>query len=306
MFATVRNCPEITLLIVCACALLATNLGTHTKQRRNEVSMKRICKECGKEFELVPDEIKFYKSKNLALPKRCKECRDKNKAEKRSGSRKKTDNKNVNTIKHEFNGTMQKGQNTRQQAADKEIKNNIQQSSGNLDINHNSNNSYKNGSNSDDTSRNSIGNSSRNNNSSSGNNNSTGRKNKFIIAAILFISIIAALSGRHLLVNDTADGDKSSYENSSNSFVYKFRNDTYLTEHFEKHGREFGYTTKEDYLAGANNVISSSDVLHKTEAEDGDDIYYLEDTNEFVVVSTDGYIRTYFKPEDGLDYYNRQ
>ena len=60
------------------------------------------------------------------------------------------------------------------------------------------------------------------------------------------------------------------------------------------------------YLAGANKVVSSSNVLHKTEAEDGDDVYYLEETNEFVIVSTDGYIRTYFKPEDGIDYYNRQ
>ena len=31
-----------------------------------------------------------------------------------------------------------------------------------------------------------------------------------------------------------------------------------------------------------------------------------EETNEFVVVSTDGYIRTYFNPSDGIDYFNRQ
>ena len=37
--------------------------------------MMRVCKECGREFELAPGEIKFYKSKNLALPKRCKDCR---------------------------------------------------------------------------------------------------------------------------------------------------------------------------------------------------------------------------------------
>ena len=64
--------------------------------------------------------------------------------------------------------------------------------------------------------------------------------------------------------------------------------------------------TKEEYLAGANKVISSEDALHKTEAEDGDDVYYLEKSNELVIVSVDGYIRTYFKPSDGIDYYNRQ
>lgn len=88
--------------------------------------------------------------------------------------------------------------------------------------------------------------------------------------------------------------------------TYEFRKDEYLMEHFEKHGHEFGYTTAEEYLEGANRVIASEDVLHKIEAEDGDDVYYLEATNEFVVVSTDGYIRTYFKPNDGIEYFNRQ
>ena len=46
--------------------------------------------------------------------------------------------------------------------------------------------------------------------------------------------------------------------------------------------------------------------LHKTEKEDGDDVYYIEDTNEFVIVSKDGYLRTYFKPDKGKAYYDRQ
>ncbi|MCI8315675.1 MAG: hypothetical protein HFH74_11675 [Lachnospiraceae bacterium] len=86
--------------------------------------------------------------------------------------------------------------------------------------------------------------------------------------------------------------------------AYQFRKARYLTEHFQKHGEEFPYDTEEDYLQGANDVIKNPEALHKLEAEDGDDVYYVEDTNEFVVVSTDGYIRTYFKAT--LDYYNRQ
>lgn len=86
--------------------------------------------------------------------------------------------------------------------------------------------------------------------------------------------------------------------------AYQFRKAWYLTEHFQKHGEEFPYDTEEDYLQGANDVIKNPEALHKLEAEDGDDVYYVEDTNEFVVVSTDGYIRTYFKAT--LDYYNRQ
>ena len=66
------------------------------------------------------------------------------------------------------------------------------------------------------------------------------------------------------------------------------------------------YKSPEKYLKGANRVIADKDTLHAIEAEDGDDVYYLEKTNEFVVVSKDGYIRTYFCPEDGIEYFHRQ
>ena len=40
--------------------------------------MKRICKQCGMEFEITDAEISFYSSKKLALPKRCRDCRNEN------------------------------------------------------------------------------------------------------------------------------------------------------------------------------------------------------------------------------------
>ena len=67
-----------------------------------------------------------------------------------------------------------------------------------------------------------------------------------------------------------------------------------------------GFASAEEYTAAANRVISDPASLHKKEQEDGDDVYYLEKTNDFVIVSTDGYIRTYFRPDDGIDYFNRQ
>lgn len=88
--------------------------------------------------------------------------------------------------------------------------------------------------------------------------------------------------------------------------LYEFRKQQYLDEHFDKHGEEFDYENAQEYLEGANRVINDPNSLYKTEAEDGDYIYYLESTNEFVVLSTDGYIRTYFKPSAGIDYFNRQ
>ena len=90
------------------------------------------------------------------------------------------------------------------------------------------------------------------------------------------------------------------------TILYQFRTPANLTEHFKKHGAEFGYETEAAYLEGANRVIQSQKALHKLEAEDGDHVYYLEATNEIVFLSKDGYIRTYFKPDTGIAYYNKQ
>ena len=87
---------------------------------------------------------------------------------------------------------------------------------------------------------------------------------------------------------------------------YKFRNKNLLNQHFEKHGKDMGFADAKAYEKAASDVVNNKSALHKTEEEDGDDIYYVESTNEFVVVSTDGYLRTFFNPDRGLDYFNRQ
>ncbi len=88
--------------------------------------------------------------------------------------------------------------------------------------------------------------------------------------------------------------------------VAGFRNQNLLDSHYEKHGREMGFASAKEYEQAAKEVVANPDALHKIEEEDGDDVYYVESTNEFVVVSTDGYIRTYFYPNDGLEYFERQ
>lgn len=87
---------------------------------------------------------------------------------------------------------------------------------------------------------------------------------------------------------------------------YTFYNQSLLDQHYEKHGIEMGFESAEEYEAAASKVVTNKNSLHKIEEEDGDDVYYLEETNEFVIVSKTGYIRTYFYPSDGLDYFNRQ
>lgn len=101
-------------------------------------------------------------------------------------------------------------------------------------------------------------------------------------------------------VTDTSEANAP----ASTTSHLTFRNAHALEEHFEKHGAEMGCATADEYLASANAVIANPKALHKLQAEDGDDLYFLERTGEFVVVSPKGFIRTYFITD--RDYYDRQ
>lgn len=127
-------------------------------------------------------------------------------------------------------------------------------------------------------------------------------RNIIIVAVVLLLSFI----GKVFNINFDALNIGSVLQSQKADGVLEFRNDNLWEEHFIKHGSEFGYSTKEEYLQGANEVVASAYSKHKKEAEDGDDIYYDTENNEIVFVSEDGYIRTYFKPSDGIEYYNRQ
>ena len=111
-----------------------------------------------------------------------------------------------------------------------------------------------------------------------------------------------------ITVEVTEEYIEATFDN--NYIEYYFRTENQLEQHFQKHGYEFegdfDYETAEDYEIGASDVINNPDALYKTEADDGDGVYYIEGTNEFVVLSKDGYIRTYFRPSAGIDYFNRQ
>lgn len=85
-----------------------------------------------------------------------------------------------------------------------------------------------------------------------------------------------------------------------------FRSEKLLKQHYEKHGIDMGFPSAEEYEKAASDVINNPDALYKEEAEDGDGVYYVESTNEFAVLSTDGYIRTYFLPDAGKSYFDRQ
>ena len=88
--------------------------------------------------------------------------------------------------------------------------------------------------------------------------------------------------------------------------AYYFRSSKLLNDHYEKHGKEMGFKSAKDYEKAASDVINNPDALTKREKEDNDYVFYVEATNEFVILSVDGYIRTYFLPNGGRSYYDRQ
>ncbi|MBQ7934354.1 MAG: hypothetical protein IJ327_06185 [Lachnospiraceae bacterium] len=140
------------------------------------------------------------------------------------------------------------------------------------------------------------------------------KENKKLLVGV--ITLILALlggggyytvnQGGEIVSNSSSPVVESIFEQEAESQTYFFRSESLLQSHYEKHGIDMGFASAQEYETAAAAVISHPDVLHKIEAEDGDDVYYVEATNEFVVVSKDGYIRTYFNPGGGIDYYNRQ
>lgn len=84
-----------------------------------------------------------------------------------------------------------------------------------------------------------------------------------------------------------------------------FESPELLARHYEKHQGEFGDITETEYLDRANQLYREalSDDVEQIMRSDESISKYKFSTNEFLVVTKDGKIRTYFKPEKGSDYW---
>jgi len=109
------------------------------------------------------------------------------------------------------------------------------------------------------------------------------------------------------IVDDIADDTASNVVDEAGALeggsTAEFKSEELLTNHFEKHANEFGDITKEQYLSKAQNFadsIADGNVLTNVRAN-GDVIIYNKAKNEFAVKTSEGIIRTYFKPAGGLD-----
>ncbi len=242
--------------------------------------MKRKCVQCGKDFFLAKSELDFYKSRKLAYPKRCKECRAENKNRKKDkagdtfGSVEDTKPTGIKPVNSKQNYD---------RPADMD---------GNSTIN------------------------STAENKADKKKMSKGKKALAGTAAALAV-VASAVFGNNMVNSNSPDNmtltQYYAVEETENAdgaeadeILYTFKNEELLEEHFEKHGIEMGFKEPAEYEMAASKVVNNESALHKLEAEDGDDVYYLEETNELVIVSKRGYIRTYFKPEAGISYFNKQ
>ena len=81
-----------------------------------------------------------------------------------------------------------------------------------------------------------------------------------------------------------------------------------LEEHFEKHGAEFGATSRQDYLRMAQKLRDApvgGPVLEAVR-RDGVVTRFDKQTGAFIAFNANGVIRTFFRPNDGERYWRRQ
>lgn len=258
--------------------------------------MKRTCKQCGKEFILTKSEIDFYKSKNLSLPKRCKECRESNK----KANPKKPENDTVQVASY-YAGTAVGNKNPGKIAVIIGVMAALIALFIGIKI-------YQNANKPDEIVYQPqvvVG------------DIETDIEEPVVEKPDIVVDtgdietgtedLVVTVEEPDLITGDiAATVDQTAQDPAPQQSAYRFRSAKLLNQHYEKHGKEMGFDSAASYEAAAAAVITNPAALSKTEKEDGDMVYYVESTNEFVVLSTDGYIRTYFYPSAGKKYYDRQ
>ena len=114
----------------------------------------------------------------------------------------------------------------------------------------------------------------------------------------------AAYAARKASTNEENTAIIKVKTSSSRQFV----SEQLFQKHYDKHLSEFGEISKERYLEKANALADaplSEDIVQLVRS-DGSIAKYCYSTNEFVVVTADGNIRTYFKPETKEAYWDEE
>ena len=87
-----------------------------------------------------------------------------------------------------------------------------------------------------------------------------------------------------------------------------FRTRRNLEEHYAKHGREFGAISQDEYLLQAQTLrdrAAGGDILEAVR-DDGVTTRFDRQAGTFLAFNEDFTLRTFFKPNDGEAYFQRQ
>lgn len=114
-------------------------------------------------------------------------------------------------------------------------------------------------------------------------------RGKAMLPAMLLLIAFALFSGARMARDNEMRRESAEKEDLI------FESFDKLEEAFETYGRQMGYTTAEEYLAGANDVVYNKDSIHYTDDANGEQTYFLEKTGELVVVGKDGKLQRYYK-----------
>ena len=87
-----------------------------------------------------------------------------------------------------------------------------------------------------------------------------------------------------------------------------FHSRAQLSEHFTKHGAEFGRVTQQEYLRAAQTLRDApvGGNIEELRRPDGTTSRFDRSSGAFIAFNSDGTIRTFFKPNDGEAYFRRQ
>lgn len=106
----------------------------------------------------------------------------------------------------------------------------------------------------------------------------------------------------------STESEKSAIIKVYNNPLREFASEQVFQKHYDKHRHEFGEISMQAYLELANALADAplSDDIVQLIRSDGSISKYCFSTNEFVVVTADGNIRTYFKPETKEAYWDEE
>ncbi len=126
------------------------------------------------------------------------------------------------------------------------------------------------------------------------------------LGALLLVAVAVVLANRG--GEESASGSAASSTDTSIQSDIGFRSTRKLEEHYVKHGREFGDISQDEYLRRAQILRDrpAGGPILEDVRRDGVVTRFDKDGGSFLAANADRTIRTFFRPNDGEEYFRRQ